>query len=335
MMRNITRALKLLFLCIYLFAGLGKISPTPVAARANPKPQYATAYELIEAVNQLRARNGLFAYGVNSILMQTAQAQADYMASIGTVTHTGPGGSSVTDRLLAAGYPLAGDLSLGGLRAENILSASPSASGADIVNSAGWADALHQNTMLSPNLTEIGAGVSVSGGVAYYVIDCALPGGAPVAYTPSVGTTPGGVGTAPPTIGIIFPNTPAEDGSVSHTVKAGETLYSISIAYKVSIDEIMRLNRLTTNLIYPGDALIIKPAAPVATATLTGTSTPAPTVTPFVFWTVTSSPAPTSTPIPAAPVTGGGGALVVGVIIVAALVLAGVLTASGAKKRSK
>src|SRR5512141_1267802 len=60
---------------------------------------------LIAAVNDLRAARGLAPYTVSSILMGTAQGQADYMASTGTVTHQGPGGISVTQRLLAAGYP--------------------------------------------------------------------------------------------------------------------------------------------------------------------------------------------------------------------------------------
>jgi uncharacterized protein YkwD len=65
-----------------------------VHAKAPAAPRFSTAYELIDAVNNYRAQNGLPAYTVNSILMGTAQGQADYMASTGTVTHTGPGGIS-------------------------------------------------------------------------------------------------------------------------------------------------------------------------------------------------------------------------------------------------
>ena len=104
--------------------------------------------------------------------MSTAQAQADYMAAIGSVTHSGPGGIQLTQRLLNAGYPLAGDILLGGFRAENI-------TGGNIIAAQavqGWTgDALHLNTMLSPDLTEIGAGVARAGDRYYMVIDCALP----------------------------------------------------------------------------------------------------------------------------------------------------------------
>ena len=53
--------------------------------------------------------------------MGTAQAQANYMASIGTWSDYGPGGSTLGERLLAAGYPLAGDLSSGGIASQNVI----------------------------------------------------------------------------------------------------------------------------------------------------------------------------------------------------------------------
>ena len=155
--------------------------PAPAAAETAPRPlAAASAYDLIDAVNALRGSHGLPAYSINLTLMYTAQNQADFMAATGTVTHSGPGGIGLIDRLLAAGYPLAGDLSLGGFRAENIISGGDDAT-------AQWAvdqwmgDAPHQNTMLSPNLSEIGAGVATAGGRVYFVIDAAHPtsGGAP------------------------------------------------------------------------------------------------------------------------------------------------------------
>src|SRR5215207_5508026 len=59
--------------------------------------------DLVKAVNELRASYGLAPYRISPILMYTAQSQADFLAATGTVTHTGPGGSGLTDRLLAAG----------------------------------------------------------------------------------------------------------------------------------------------------------------------------------------------------------------------------------------
>ena len=123
-------------------------------ARSAKEPLSAgSPSDLANAVNA----SGLPPYGISSILMSTAQAQADFLASTGTMTHSGPGGIGLTDRLLAAGYPLAGDLSLGGFRAENITGGNESMPAEAAVDR--WTgDSLHLNTMVSQNLTEIGAG---------------------------------------------------------------------------------------------------------------------------------------------------------------------------------
>ena len=138
----------------------------PAASGAEPVsvPDAASSpFDLINAVNALRTSNGLPAYSISPILMFTAQNQSDFMAANGIVTHSGPGGIGLTERLLAAGYPLAGDLSLGGFRAENITSGFENMTAETAVER--WTgDAPHLNTMLSPNLTEIGAGVSIADG---------------------------------------------------------------------------------------------------------------------------------------------------------------------------
>ena len=128
-------------------------------------------------------------YSISPILMFTAQSHAEFMASTGNVSHTGFGGSSLKDRLLAAGYPLAGDLSLGGFASENITSGNEDRSAQSAVD--GWTgDALHLNTMISPNLSEIGAGVAIANGRVYYVIDAAQPttGGVPQVSTAIAGS---------------------------------------------------------------------------------------------------------------------------------------------------
>lgn len=319
-----TTRIRLAVLILVIASLLNPARAAPARAESLPRPRLATAYELIDAVNAYRAQNGLPAYAVSSILMGTAQNQADYMASTGTVTHTGPGGSSYSDRLRAAGYSAV-------FRSENIISGSPSASGWDLVNSPAWADSLHQHTMLSPDLCEIGAGVAVSGGRGYYVIDCACPSGSGSSSSVPGATSVGGGGIVPTQVTVI-PNTPKPDGSVTHLVQPGETLWSLAITYKTTIAELKAINRLTSDNIYPGDTLIIFFPQATQTPAPTATATPYPTATPFVFWTVTSSPEPTATPTPASPVTGGSGVIVVGVIVVAALVAAGAMTAAGARK---
>jgi N-acetylmuramoyl-L-alanine amidase len=44
-----------------------------------------------------------------------------------------------------------------------------------------------------------------------------------------------------------------------HIVEVGQTLYSISKLYNVSLEELIKVNNLTSNLIKPGDRLIIPP----------------------------------------------------------------------------
>jgi uncharacterized protein YkwD len=273
----------------------------PVSSKAETflKPRYAgTAYDLINAVNILRASYGLAPYSINPILMYTAQTQADFMAANGTVTHSGSGGISVSDRLLAAGYPLAGDLSQGGFRSENITGGLESMSAQTAVDQ--WTgDAPHLNTMISPNLTEIGAGVAVVNGRVYYVIDCALP---TTAGIPQSSTTPMASGAAvPPVEAPIQPfqavvvSTSNPQGEVIHEVKYGQSLWQIAITYETRIDEIKRLNNLSGNDIYPGEKLLIKMG--VVAPTFISTESPTPekqaietATSPFAYFLPTTTP---------------------------------------------
>jgi LysM repeat protein len=295
-------------------------------------PSVASAFDLIAAVNDLRASYGLPPYTVSSILMGTAQGQADFMASTGTVTHSGPGGISLTQRLLNAGYPL-----LGGFRAENILSTSSDASGHAVVHSSYWADADHQNTMLSANLTEIGAGVAVRGGTGYYVIDCAAStsngGSSSGGNTPGSGTS----ATKGPSqiLSAVVVSTPREDGAVYHDVQYGQSLWSIAIAYGTKIDEIKRLNNLTTNEIYLGQKLLIKNAGTVTPTVpaATQTETPQPTNTsPPIIVPATGTIPVTPTLIVEPQANAKTGGIWTWIIIVIALLAAGIGTWLGTKK---
>jgi uncharacterized protein YkwD len=230
-------------------------------------------YDLVNAVNALRASFGFTPYRISSILMSTAQSQADFLAATGSMTHSGPGGISFTERLLAAGYPLAGDLSAGGFRAENITGGDESMPAEAAVDQ--WTgDSLHLDTLVSQNLTEIGAGVAISNGRVYYVIDCALPttDGLP----PGLATSLASGLTVPKNAAVIIPvsvSTPNTEGSVIHEVNPGQTLWQIAISYEVKIDDIKRLNNLSDNFIYPGNKLLIKMEVILSTASPTETPT--------------------------------------------------------------
>ncbi|WP_373751281.1 N-acetylmuramoyl-L-alanine amidase [Jeotgalibaca porci] len=63
-------------------------------------------------------------------------------------------------------------------------------------------------------------------------------------------------------------------GRTVHTVKSGDTLYALSQKYKVSVDEIKKLNGLDNNLIVIGQKLVVSTGTPVA-------SKPNPTLKPL------------------------------------------------------
>ncbi len=265
--------------------------------QARPQQQITSPYQLIDAVNGLRISYGLAPLPSHPILMQSAQAQADYMASTGQVTHSRPGGITYTQQLISLGFPLAGDLSLGGFRAENI------------VNTFGpmvwdgvppaWQDAEHMNTMLSGNFTHIGAGISQSGDSYYYAVDTAAATGSGQQQSSAstiLTSVPGGASESAGVSQFMVPvtlSTARPDGNVFHKVQYGQSLWSIAIAYGTTIKNIQALNNLgEDSTVYQGQELLIltgaTQAAPTpveaaptlqAEATLTPLSIVPPTVT--------------------------------------------------------
>ena len=157
------------FLWITLFLGLSVVlftfgSGNAHASARDPRPA-TDAYTLIAEVNALRATNGLQPYTVNATLMAIAQAHSDYQAAMRTVTHYSADGSRPYQRALAAGYPVGGNLSLGGYFSENITAGTNKTPAQAVQEWQG--DAPHLNTMLSPYLTEVGAGVTNVDGYIY------------------------------------------------------------------------------------------------------------------------------------------------------------------------
>jgi uncharacterized protein YkwD len=290
----------------------------------------SNAYDLIDAVNGLRASHGLPAYTPNSILMQIAQTQADYLASTGGANgHIGPGGTHPIDRAIAAGYPVSG-----GYISENWESGLNMDAKAAVNNWMG--DAPHQGTMLSSALQDIGAGVAQNGDLYYFVIDCGLARGASVPSTPSGSGTQivasGTVVTQEATITVAIVSTPDEKGNVYHIVQPGQSLWQIAMAYKTTIDKIKSSNSLASDDIYAGQKLFIfrvGTSTPLpATATDTSkpaSSTPLPTLVVF-----TPTPTVTATLVPVAPLegfSGAGGA--VAAIVLVALTAAGLIAWMG------
>ncbi len=241
---------------------LQEASPTPIPPAPSPD-------DLIAAVNALRISYGIAPLTPHPILMKVAQDQAYVLAdSEGAAGHARPSGIGLTDYLLMLGYPLAGDLSQGGYRAENFALGGPDVQ--DAIQS--WlGDELHTNTMLRTEYEDIGAGVSFSTdewGMTfyYYVIDCAMPtaSGRQQSYTPESILTATAFASYADTPQWMIPialSTARPDGDVIHEVQYGQTLWSLSDQYKVSVEQIKRLNNLTSDTIVPGWTLLIQKGA--------------------------------------------------------------------------
>ena len=144
---------------------------TPTTTPTAPTVKAPSAQALVDAINAERAKRSVAALKVNSILMSDAQKHAEYMASTGQITHLSADGSRPFQRHLAAGYPLAGDLSLGGFASENIVMGTNLTVEEAI---ASWyGDDPHTQTMISDKYNDCGAGVAVSGNAIYYCFDVA------------------------------------------------------------------------------------------------------------------------------------------------------------------
>jgi len=310
---------------------MATLLPPAAFADHHPRNKEQDPYAVIDAVNALRASQGLAPYTVSSTLMGVAQAQAEYMASTGNITHTGPDGSRPYQRGLAAGYPLAGQIPPG-FFSENIMGA-PGLTPQDVVQN--WTgDAPHMNTMSSAMLQEIGAGVAVSGGTVYYVIDCARPttSGLPQAYTPGVAES--SFSSSNELIMPVTKSTPNASGQVIHEVQAGQSLWQIAIEYGVRIDQIRGLNQLSAEyLINPGDTLLILTVGTPTPLPATLTPEPRPTLLSVPSATVQSTALPSSTPTatPSGIAVLGGGAAggAVAAIVIAALASAALVAWAG------
>ncbi len=113
------------------------------------------------SVNAARAAEGLPALKIEAHLNASAQSHSDWMGETGDFSHTGEGGSSATERIDDAAFPLAGSWRT----AENIAFSSISG-GLD----AGEVDRMHEGLMnspehlaniLDPDVSYVGIGLSI------------------------------------------------------------------------------------------------------------------------------------------------------------------------------
>ncbi len=89
---------------VLALGGCVTVTPSaPPAGAAAPAMASAPATSMGSALNAARAANGLPALVPDAALMAAARQQASFMARTGTLTHGGPGGSTVGQRVRAAG----------------------------------------------------------------------------------------------------------------------------------------------------------------------------------------------------------------------------------------
>ena len=249
-------------------------------------PQQApSAYEVIAAVNALRASYGLDPYLVDGLLMISAQGQADYLAGMapGVVDgHTGPGGTDADQRAFNVGFPYVEGLDIN----ENWASLPESAT-VDTLIYEVWGDEIHTHTMLHDRGQLVGMGVAQADGRYYYVLDVAAYwGDAGLTAQPTMLAYGESAATQQYVSQYIAPVTkakPGADGSIVHTVQSGQSLYMLAQHYDVDITDLRALNGLqNSDTIYIGQKIIIRGPTPA-------TETPAQTAVPLAM-TATTAP---------------------------------------------
>ena len=203
--------------------------------------QGVSAYDLINLINGMRSANGLGALSVDSALRACAQSTAETMAASNMTWHIG----NVAGRASSFGYNNYNTC----FATENFTMGPASMSISEVA--ASWADATHMIPATSSSYCHIGAGVASAGnGLVYYVVQAAYPAGsngcgyAKGTASGSAGNSGTSVGGSASYIQAIVTSTPNENGSLIHTVQEGQSLWAISQAYDVTIEDIQAWNKM-------------------------------------------------------------------------------------------
>jgi LysM repeat protein len=229
-------------LLIALFAGFFN----PAARVSAATSSNVTAFDLIVAMNTLRTSYGLPALVEDSIIDAVAQGTAETMAASQMSWHIG----DVSGRLQGAGY--------GG--GSKVWATENFAAGLyDSIDQIMlvWSDASHMIPAVNKAYCNIGAGeAKAPNGMTYYVLQAAYTAGKSCGdytsvggpTTPQTGSTTGGrAGGVSQLIVPVKIATPGTDGKIFHVVQAGQSFWSIAIAYKITIADLETWNNLTRN----------------------------------------------------------------------------------------
>ena len=215
----------------------------PQIVQAAP-PIQASAYDLILAMNTLRVSYGLPALIEDPIVDALAQATAATMAANNMSWHIG----DVRGRLAAAGYGNGATV----WATENF-AVSSNGMGIDEIM-AVWADPDHMRPAVNPAYCNVGAGLAkTSDGRIYYILQAAYVAGRECGSSSSGGSSqPGSVPNGvPPVSQLIIPvkiATPDAEGKVFHEVQAGQSFWSIAIAYQITIHDLEVWNNLSRSI---------------------------------------------------------------------------------------
>jgi LysM repeat protein len=220
--------------------------------------------ELILAMNTLRVAYGLPALIDDPIVNAVAQATAETMAANNMSWHIG----DVRGRIAAAGYGggatvwATENFAVGHMSIDEIMQV--------------WADPDHMRPAVNPAYCHVGAGVAqAADGRYYYILQAAYTSEhACGEYGSVIGDDPGtGVNPPPPVSQIIIPvkiATPDADGRIYHIVKAGQSFWSIAIAYQITIRDLEVWNNLSRdNGLVVGQKLFIPSSGTAGYATPT------------------------------------------------------------------
>ena len=217
--------------------------PQAVSAdKLHPAPsKQVSSYELILAMNTLRVSYGLPALIEDPIVNAVAQSTAATMAANNMSWHIG----DVRGRIAAAGYGNGGTV----WATENF-AVSGGSMGIDEIMAA-WADPDHMRPAVNPAYCHIGAGVAqTSDGRIYYILQAAYVSGQECGSVSSGGTVqPGAVPN--PVSQLIIPvkiATPDAEGKIFHEVRAGQSFWSIAIAYQITIHDLEVWNNLSRDI---------------------------------------------------------------------------------------
>jgi LysM repeat protein len=224
--------------------------------------------ELILGINTLRVAHGLPALIVDPIVNAVAQVTAETMAANNMSWHIG----DVRGRIAAAGYGggatvwATENFAVGRMSIDEIMQV--------------WADFEHMRPVVNPAYCHIGAGVAqASDGRYYYIVQAAYTSEnacGEYKYPSDDGGGGGdpGIISDPPVSQVIIPvkiATPDTDGKIYHVVQAGQSFWSIAIAYQIKIRDLEIWNNLSRD-----DGLFVGQKLFIPSGSTAGYATPTP-----------------------------------------------------------